>query len=179
MGRVRTARNGWALTGERLPRSHVYSVCRRSYIVFLTRFRVACMLCACFSDYGMVTILYADSLPGLQIFTDGVWKDVTPLPGALILNFGDMTALMTNDRYLSTSVLVAHILRPKRYRSKEYISNLVFFSSLSQFPVFIVLYLTMSVGEVLHSFSTPTTTRASAVSRRASRWVKSQSMSPL
>lgn len=54
----------------------------------------------------MVTILYADAVPGLQIFTAGAWEDVTPLPGALIVNFGDMTALMTNDRYLFTSVHV-------------------------------------------------------------------------
>ncbi len=55
------------------------------------------------TDYGMVTVLYADPVPGLQIVgPDGHWHDVVPEPGALVVNLGDMTAQWTNDRWRST-----------------------------------------------------------------------------
>jgi isopenicillin N synthase-like dioxygenase len=55
------------------------------------------------TDYGVVTVLLADPVPGLQIHqTDGTWLDVTPLPGALLVNLGDLTAHWTNDRWRST-----------------------------------------------------------------------------
>jgi isopenicillin N synthase-like dioxygenase len=55
------------------------------------------------TDYGMVTVLYADPVPGLQIVgPDGTWHDVVPAPGALLVNLGDLTAQWTNDRWRST-----------------------------------------------------------------------------
>ena len=55
------------------------------------------------TDYGVVTVLYADPVPGLQVLApEGTWRDVTPEPGALLVNLGDMTAQWTNDRWRST-----------------------------------------------------------------------------
>lgn len=55
------------------------------------------------TDYGIVTVLYADPVPGLQILgPDGAWCDVLPEPGALLVNLGDLTAQWTNDRWRST-----------------------------------------------------------------------------
>ncbi len=54
------------------------------------------------TDYGCVTVLFADAVPGLQILHGGVWRDVVPRDGALLVNLGDLTALLTNDRWLST-----------------------------------------------------------------------------
>ncbi len=55
------------------------------------------------TDYGIVTVLYADAVPGLQIVgPDGAWHDVIPQPGALLVNLGDLTAQWTNDRWRST-----------------------------------------------------------------------------
>jgi isopenicillin N synthase-like dioxygenase len=54
------------------------------------------------TDYGIVTVLAADRVPGLQIFHEGAWHDVLPEPGALLVNLGDLTALWTNDRWRST-----------------------------------------------------------------------------
>jgi isopenicillin N synthase-like dioxygenase len=55
------------------------------------------------TDYGVVTVLLADAVPGLQILgPDNTWLDVTPRPDALLVNLGDMTAQWTNDRWRST-----------------------------------------------------------------------------
>jgi isopenicillin N synthase-like dioxygenase len=55
------------------------------------------------TDYGIVTVLYADPEPGLQIMgPDGSWHDVAPDPGGLLVNLGDLTAQWTNDRWRST-----------------------------------------------------------------------------
>jgi isopenicillin N synthase-like dioxygenase len=55
------------------------------------------------TDYGIVTVLWADAVPGLQILRpDGTWLPVQPLPGALLINLGDLLARWTNDRWLST-----------------------------------------------------------------------------
>jgi isopenicillin N synthase-like dioxygenase len=55
------------------------------------------------TDYGIVTVLFADQEPGLQIMApDGRWHDVAPEPGALLVNLGDLTAQWTNDRWRST-----------------------------------------------------------------------------
>jgi isopenicillin N synthase-like dioxygenase len=55
------------------------------------------------TDYGIVTILYADPVPGLQILApNGEWVDVQPEPGCFLVNLGDLTAEWTNDRWRST-----------------------------------------------------------------------------
>ena len=55
------------------------------------------------TDYGIVTVLCADPVPGLQIVgPDRQWHDVVPVEGALLVNLGDLTAQWTNDRWRST-----------------------------------------------------------------------------
>lgn len=54
------------------------------------------------TDYGVVTVLWTDRAPGLQVFLDGTWHPVRPEPGALLVNLGDLTAEWTNDRWRST-----------------------------------------------------------------------------
>lgn len=64
------------------------------------------------TDYGIVTVLYADAVEGLQIIgPDGQWNDVVPMPGALLVNLGDLTATWTNDRWRST---LHRVLPPRR-----------------------------------------------------------------
>jgi isopenicillin N synthase-like dioxygenase len=55
------------------------------------------------TDYGIVTVLWADQVPGLEILgADGEWHGVQPAPGALLINLGDLLSRWTNDRYIST-----------------------------------------------------------------------------
>jgi isopenicillin N synthase-like dioxygenase len=55
------------------------------------------------TDYGLLTVLLADPVPGLQIIgPDGDWHDVLPSAGALLVNLGDLLAQWTNDRWTST-----------------------------------------------------------------------------
>jgi isopenicillin N synthase-like dioxygenase len=55
------------------------------------------------TDYGIVTVLWADQVAGLQVLAaDGSWQDVSPADGALLVNLGDLTARWTNERWLST-----------------------------------------------------------------------------
>ncbi len=54
------------------------------------------------TDYGILTVLWSDGAPGLEVFVDGRWQAVAPSPGALLVNLGDLTAEWTNDRWLST-----------------------------------------------------------------------------
>jgi isopenicillin N synthase-like dioxygenase len=55
------------------------------------------------TDYGIVTVLWADPVPGLEILRpDGSWRPVVPEPGALLINLGDLLARWTHDRWLST-----------------------------------------------------------------------------
>ncbi|XP_027335427.1 2-oxoglutarate-Fe(II) type oxidoreductase hxnY-like isoform X1 [Abrus precatorius] len=59
------------------------------------------------SDYGMVTLLMTDGVPGLQICKEKfkqpqVWENVSHVEGALIVNIGDLMERWTNCLYRST-----------------------------------------------------------------------------
>ena len=55
------------------------------------------------TDYGTVTILRGDDVPGgLQVrLLNGQWADVHPAPGSFVCNIGDLMMRWTNDRWLS------------------------------------------------------------------------------
>ncbi len=55
------------------------------------------------TDYGILTVLLADPVPGLQIVgPDGAWHDVVPRADGFVVNLGDALAVWTNDRWKST-----------------------------------------------------------------------------
>lgn len=55
------------------------------------------------TDYECFTLLLA-SAPGLEVMNQaGDWVGVTPLPGALIVNIGDMMEFWSNGRFVATS----------------------------------------------------------------------------
>jgi isopenicillin N synthase-like dioxygenase len=60
------------------------------------------------TDFGIVTVLWADRVPGLEIHgVDGRWHPVMPAHGALLVNLGDAIARWTNEEWISTLHRVA------------------------------------------------------------------------
>ncbi|XP_058743362.1 1-aminocyclopropane-1-carboxylate oxidase homolog 12-like [Vicia villosa] len=53
------------------------------------------------SDNDFFTVLLQDHIGGLQVLYQDNWIDVKPVPGALIVNIGDLMQLITNDRFKS------------------------------------------------------------------------------
>jgi isopenicillin N synthase-like dioxygenase len=51
------------------------------------------------SDAGALTVLIQDEVGGLQVHRDGYWYDIPPVPGAIVVNTGDMMQVWSNDRY--------------------------------------------------------------------------------
>jgi isopenicillin N synthase-like dioxygenase len=61
------------------------------------------------TDYECFTILLP-SAPGLEVMSgDGVWVDAPPLPGAFIVNLGDMMENWTNGELVATSHRVRRV----------------------------------------------------------------------
>ncbi|XP_050227003.1 2-oxoglutarate-Fe(II) type oxidoreductase hxnY-like [Mercurialis annua] len=59
------------------------------------------------SDYGMITLLVTDGVPGLQVCREKfsetqTWEDVLHMDGAFIVNIGDMMERWTNCLFRST-----------------------------------------------------------------------------
>ncbi|GMP80658.1 hypothetical protein CsSME_00035678 [Camellia sinensis var. sinensis] len=55
------------------------------------------------ADSGFIAVLLQDQVGGLQILHDNQWVDVTPLPGALVVNIADLLQLITNDKFKSSN----------------------------------------------------------------------------
>jgi isopenicillin N synthase-like dioxygenase len=55
------------------------------------------------TDYGAVTILLPENVPGLQVLNRaGAWVDVSAPPSTFVCNIGDLMQHWTNDRWIST-----------------------------------------------------------------------------
>jgi isopenicillin N synthase-like dioxygenase len=64
---------------------------------------------AAHTDYELFTILLATS-PGLEVVNGaGEWIDAPPLPGAFVVNIGDMLEILTNGELVATSHRVRRV----------------------------------------------------------------------
>ncbi|MFB6521387.1 isopenicillin N synthase family dioxygenase [Streptomyces sp. NPDC056401] len=53
-------------------------------------------------DYGFLTLLLQDSVGGLQVVRDGAFLDVPPMPGAFVVNLGELLEIAT-EGYLTAT----------------------------------------------------------------------------
>ncbi|MDG2306536.1 MAG: 2-oxoglutarate and iron-dependent oxygenase domain-containing protein [Candidatus Binatia bacterium] len=67
------------------------------------------------NDAGALTLVAQTDERGLQVRTDAGWLGVEPIPGALVVNIGDMMQVWSNDRYRSPLHRVVVSDRTERY----------------------------------------------------------------
>jgi len=67
------------------------------------------------TDAGALTVLLQDEVGGLQVFRDDCWHDIPPVPGAFVINTGDMMQVWSNDRYQAAIHRVLAMERRDRY----------------------------------------------------------------
>ncbi|WP_167854934.1 isopenicillin N synthase family dioxygenase [Mangrovimicrobium sediminis] len=68
------------------------------------------------SDYGVLTLLLQDETGGLELLTrGGEWIQAPHVPGAYVVNIGDLMGIWTNDRYTSMQHRVRNTGERDRY----------------------------------------------------------------
>jgi isopenicillin N synthase-like dioxygenase len=73
------------------------------------------------TDYGILTILMADPVPGLQVIaSNGQWHDIVPLEEGFVVNTGDALAMWTNDEWTSTIHRVVPSVVPGADRRRSF-----------------------------------------------------------
>ncbi|KAJ9144723.1 Clavaminate synthase-like protein [Pleurostoma richardsiae] len=66
------------------------------------------------TDYGTITLLFTDDSGGLQIqYPDGEFYEIDPVPGAIVINAGDILQIWSNDTIKSTHHRVMPPSKPK------------------------------------------------------------------
>jgi isopenicillin N synthase-like dioxygenase len=99
------------------------------------------------TDYGSLTILLPQpGSRGLQIVTpDGEWTEVPPIPGAFVINIGDLMARWTNDRWVST---VHRVVNPQAEDGgKDRRQSMAFFHQPNWDAEITVLAVCLAEGE--------------------------------
>ncbi|GFY97006.1 gibberellin 3-oxidase 1 [Actinidia rufa] len=70
---------------------------------------------AAHTDSTLLTILYQNNTSGLQVLREGIgWVTVPPVPGALVVNLGDLIHMLSNGLY--QSVLHRVVVNRTRHR---------------------------------------------------------------
>ncbi|KAA8532511.1 hypothetical protein F0562_032673 [Nyssa sinensis] len=75
------------------------------------------------TDPGALTVLLQNEVIGLQVKYGDDWVYVKPVPGALVINIGDILQIMSNDAYKS----VEHLVSANPFREPR-VSIAIFFN---------------------------------------------------
>ena len=87
------------------------------------------------TDYECFTILYTTA-PGLEVLNpEGAWIDAPPVPGAFIVNIGDLFEVLTNGTWVSTTHRVRKVTN-HRY-SFPLFFNLDYHTRIEPLPSFV------------------------------------------
>lgn len=87
------------------------------------------------TDYECFTLLHPTA-PGLEVLNGaGEWIDVPPMPGAFVVNLGDMMELLTNGEFVATSHRVRRV-KEERYSFPLFFS-FDFHTSVAPLPRFV------------------------------------------
>ncbi|XP_046543309.1 proline hydroxylase buaE-like [Haliotis rubra] len=82
--------------------------------------------CGEHSDYGTVTLLFQDDIGGLEVMnTDDVYVPVNPVPGAIVVNIGDMMQRWTADKIRAAKHRV--LIPESEVKKRQYRQSLAFF----------------------------------------------------
>lgn len=82
--------------------------------------------CGAHTDYGTITLLFQDEIGGLQVRDrQRQWVNADPVPGAILVNVGDILQFWTADKFIATE---HRVLIPKEEkRMKVSRRSVVFF----------------------------------------------------
>ena len=75
------------------------------------------------NDSGIITFIMQDQIPGLQVMSEGKLVDVTPMPGAFVVNLGEMMQTATNGYLRATKHQVVSPPAGKQRISIAYFLN--------------------------------------------------------
>ena len=99
------------------------------------------------TDYGSLTILLQEQAPGgLEVEgPDGTWHPVPAVPGAFVVNLGDLMARWTNDRWRSTMHRVVNPPRDARGSTRR--QSMAFFHQPNWDAEIVCLPTCLTAGE--------------------------------
>ncbi len=101
------------------------------------------------TDYGTLTVLLQDDAPGgLEVLDPrtGDWAPVPAVPGAFVVNLGDMMARWTNDRWRSTLHRVVN--PPADHAGSTRRQSIAFFHNANYHAVVECLPTCLAAGEL-------------------------------
>ncbi|KAM3281512.1 1-aminocyclopropane-1-carboxylate oxidase 4 isoform X1 [Capsicum chacoense] len=75
------------------------------------------------TDPGVLTVLVQNEMTGLQVKFEEDWVDLEPIPGAIVINIGDILQIISNDEYKS----VEHRVLANRFQEPR-VSVAIFFN---------------------------------------------------
>ncbi|XP_042883831.1 2-oxoglutarate-Fe(II) type oxidoreductase ppzD-like [Penaeus japonicus] len=82
--------------------------------------------CGAHTDYGTITLLFQDDIGGLQVRDrNNEWVNADPLPGAILVNVGDILQFWTADKFVATEHRVLIPEEEKRMKTSR--RSVVFF----------------------------------------------------